>query len=224
MLKFTENEIEYTINDNNTASLSSASNFTGKELTVPQYIANNIPVVEISNRAFYRNENICNIILPSTVKNIGEYAFSWCAKLESVKISGAKIIASRAFMGCGKLKNITLPSSLKRIEEKAFSYCSSLVSVNLPDNIIHLGEMVFEGCRKLESVRLPKGLKILANGMFYACVSLRDVILPEYVDYIDEYAFAYCTSLVLPDIPASAVINESAFHECGDLRKRYIAS
>ncbi len=68
----------------------------------------------------FANRIIHNVALPSTVAEIGEYAFS-LASLEQIDLgSGLKRIGNNAFAGNGNLKTITIPSSCTYIGDNAF--------------------------------------------------------------------------------------------------------
>lgn len=80
-------------------------------IRVPERITNrygrSVPVVAISREAFSGNENVTDIILPSTVERLPAGAFS----------------------GCKNLKNITIPKKIRTIKEKTFEGCESLENV-----------------------------------------------------------------------------------------------
>ncbi|MBC8004205.1 MAG: leucine-rich repeat domain-containing protein, partial [Verrucomicrobia bacterium] len=73
-------------------------------------------------------------IIPSTVKNISDYAFFSCAGLTSV----------------------TIPQSVTAIGNWVFSRCSGLLSVNIPNSVTSIGECAFMDCSSLASIDIPK--------------------------------------------------------------------
>ena len=70
-----------------------------------------------------------NIVIPQSVKVIGESAFHYCSGLKSVEMFGVRTIDSYAFASCTNLETIVLPKSLSRIEAYAYKDCSSLKTV-----------------------------------------------------------------------------------------------
>ena len=69
------------------------------------------------------------IELPSTLKNIGDHAFSLCP-LGSIEIpQGVTNVDSCAFYSCWELASVEIPASVSTIGEKAFVSCPNLVSV-----------------------------------------------------------------------------------------------
>ena len=62
-------------------------------------------VTEIGNRAFSGCKSLKDIVIPNSVLAIGSWAFSGCTSLESVAIPNTvSIINSRTFVGCSSLK------------------------------------------------------------------------------------------------------------------------
>lgn len=104
-------------------------------------------------RSCFFDSKVKTIIIPKTVTEIREVAFSKCSLLESVTILGdVKIIEGGAFNDCVSLKKITLPESLESLERDVFTNCSSLESLTLPPNL--KGYYEFKGCTSLKSMTL----------------------------------------------------------------------
>lgn len=61
----------------------------------------------IADYAFAGAEGLTEIILPESVKSIGENAFADCASLRSVELTKVESIADSAFVGCLALSNVT---------------------------------------------------------------------------------------------------------------------
>ena len=95
-------------------------------------------------------EKLESITLPSTIKEIGEYAFCACSSLTSIEIpEGVTIIPENCFDGCEKLKSITLPTTIKQIESDAFSNCRKLKTISIPN-----------GCERLEKIDISVGCEL----------------------------------------------------------------
>lgn len=70
--------------------------------------------------AAFRQSNITELTLPSTVKFLGVDCFEYCSKLTSVTLNeGLEIIAHRALSSAPKLTSITIPSTVYQIGECA---------------------------------------------------------------------------------------------------------
>ena len=62
-----------------------------------------------------------NIVIPDSVTNIGDWAFSNCTSLKSITIpDGVTSIGDSAFEGCTDLISITIPDSVTILEKVFF--------------------------------------------------------------------------------------------------------
>ncbi len=88
--------------------------------------------------------------IPSTVKKIGDYAFSYCNGLTSVTIpEKVTSIGDHAFSDCFSLKEIRIPDEVKFIGDSAFQYCENLEEIWLGYGVTHIGKFAFDMCNKL---------------------------------------------------------------------------
>lgn len=98
--------------------------------------------------AFAGNADIKEIILPPTLKEIRNGAFSDCASLERVIFSdGIERIGDTAFSGCFNLKEVHFPASLKYVGNEAFLDCSDLSEVTFSGVRTNIADNAFDGCR-----------------------------------------------------------------------------
>ena len=69
-----------------------------------------------------------DIAIPSSVTEIGNYAFSECSGIGSITLSSSVTeIGDGAFWGCRNLNNITISADkIEKIGSHAFSECSGL--------------------------------------------------------------------------------------------------
>ena len=105
------------------------------------------------------------IIIPSGVKYIGEYAFSGCTRLKRVKLpSGLKQIKENTFCWCKSLKEVVFPAELEVIRTEAFEGCESLETVTLPEGVSSIEQGAFAGCRNLESIYIPNSVVEIGGG------------------------------------------------------------
>ena len=122
--------------------------------------------------------------LPESIVSIDDYAFSW-SDLESVIIpSTIKSIGDNAFNSCKHLTHIEFNKSIKHISKGMFSFCDNLEEVHLPDWIEEIGDYAFRYCKKLKHVVLPKGLVVIGVQAFAECHNLESIIIPENVERI----------------------------------------
>jgi hypothetical protein len=76
--------------------------------------------------------SVTSVTIPSSVTNIGDYAFFGCTSLTSITIpNSVTSIGISAFAGCTGLTSITIPNSVTSIGEGALNNCPSLTSINI---------------------------------------------------------------------------------------------
>lgn len=98
-------------------------------------------------------------------------------------------IGNRAFSGCIGLTGIVIPDSVTKIREEIFHNCSSLTSVVLPRSITEIGEEAFSCCTSLTKITIPDSVKEICWAAFSGCTSLTSVVIPDSVTAISEDAF-----------------------------------
>jgi len=163
--------------------------------------------------------------VPDGTEIIGESAFQYCKKLESVILPATlQKIEAWAFGGCEALRSISIPKGIKEISERTFSSCRNLESVEIPDSVLTIGEEAFYFCDKLKSVEIPDSVLTIGEKAFLFCNKLKSVEIPDSVTEIKEYAFGNCEQLEFVSLPGSlAGIPSHAFADCSNLRKVVIA-
>lgn len=102
-------------------------------------------------KGYYGDEN--NVIIPTGITAIGDYAFECIDELFSVIIpDGVKSIGDNVFQCCHALSEIIIPNSVTSIGEEAFLDCDSLTSITIPHSVTKIGSYAFDGCVSLETV------------------------------------------------------------------------
>lgn len=161
-------------------------------------------VKKIEKYAFRYNKEIEKVIFPTTLCDIGQWAFDGCKNLTTVKMSyRVKRVDDGAFRDCTSLQTVDLSmTGLEVLPESAFKGCTSLTQVTLPESIKVIGRDAFNGCRYLGSINLPEGLTTIQLFAFYDCDSLTAVALPDTLQFLGNSAFAGCDVLESIRIPA----------------------
>ena len=176
----------------------------------------------------YRDE-ITTIQL-SGAASIGNYAFAYFTKLESVTIpSTVTQLGSYAFSGCTKLKSVSIQNANVNIPNYGFYNCSSLKSITIPKNASTIGTAAFYGCSALTTVSFPSGsaLTTIGSYAFQNCTSLSSVVLPNSLTTINASAFKGCTALTKVIAYSGTqlqTIGDSAFEGCRKLNTFTMAS
>ncbi len=132
-------------------------------------------VETIGGYAFANNEDVVNISLPSSVKEIKAHSFDGCTKLNSVNLpEGITAIEDYAFYECEALAKVEFPSTLISIGEHSFDYCVSIKEIDVPDSVVSIGDCAFLRCKSLNTVELSVSLKKYGYKVFTGCSTLKE--------------------------------------------------
>lgn len=120
----------------------------------------------IGDQAFYNCKGITSVVIPDSVKEIGRYAFNNCAELESVTMANSvQKIGYCAFRDCRSLTALTIPDSVREIDNDAFAGCSALTAIVIPASVQLIGIEAFYNCKSLRTVEF-KGNPQCYSGAF----------------------------------------------------------
>ena len=163
-----ESDFNFELSDDGTFIGITKYKGNAKNLVIPETIRG-LPVEVIDG--FYGNKKIKSVVIPSSVKVIGELAFKSCESLE----------------------NVTLPEELFYIGKEAFSNCVSLKMVTLPEKLFVIELDAFRNTG-LTSVTLPKGLEYLSQA-FRECNNLAEINIPDDAAFLLKNATEYVEAL-----------------------------
>ena len=150
-------------------------------------------IVTIPSGVLY-NTGLEEIVLPSSVKTIGSYAFSNNKSLEKIYLlDGVRQIEAGAFSGDSKLSVVELPKSLTEISRDVFSETPSLTHINLPSGITNIRDGAFYNSG-LISIALPEELTEIGYGAF-SRTHLSEIYLPKKLNSLGLDAFSNIDTL-----------------------------
>lgn len=153
-------------------------------------------VVTIGSNSFYNCSSLQEIVIPKSVKEIGDYAFNGCKELESVTMYDNLLsIGNGAFEGCSKLKDVVIPNTVTNLGGYAFEHCSNLESIIIGQPVEMINKSTFFYCSKLKSITIPNSVSSVQSDAFNRCESLERVTIGDGVKSIGERAFYYCKAL-----------------------------
>lgn len=116
----------------------------------------------------------------TTVRDIGDNAFSGCSALTQITIPDTvKTIGTNAFNGCSSLKSIELPVRLQKIGFNAFYSCTDLSSIEIPNSVTTIEGFAFNNCSALKTITIPTNVETIGNRAFYDCNSLTEIIVAD---------------------------------------------
>ena len=168
--------------------------------------------------AGFQSTKITSVQFPSTLEEIGDYAFTYCTSLmtemslpQSVKSIGISAFEASAIKG-----NLALPHNLESIGATAFGRCSGLTgSLVIPDKIVIIPNDAFYVCGFTGTLTLSNGLIEIGESAFYGTKFKGELNLPSTVTAIRREAFRgslFSGTLVLPSELMS--LGTSAFYGC----------
>lgn len=168
-------------------------------------------VTEINSEAL-KGETAHTLVIPSSVKEIGPYAFAYMNNLKSVKVpSSVRTIKRGAFAGCTNLSSITIEPGVTLIEGTAFAG-TAITSITLPNTVKDLQTYAFSECKKLTTVKFPVGIKKISENLFEGCESITSVVVPSTVTEIGSSAYSGCKRLSSVTLPEGLLkIGDGAF-------------
>lgn len=117
------------------------------------------------------------------------------AATEVVIPDSVKIIGDSAFSGCKGITSVVIPDSVQEIGLWAFYECKALPHITIPDSVQKIGQSAFEGCTALAAVVIPDSVKEIRSKAFAECISLTAIVIPASVQRIGIEAFYNCKSL-----------------------------
>lgn len=192
--------------------------------------------------------------IPDSVTVIGEGAFSG-TNVEVVVIpDSVREIRNRAFSGCPNLQEVEIGDTVSRIGSSAFMQCPMLSRVSLGRDVRELGNGIFSGCPQLSEIEvdeentsfvcedgvllnaertclyemlngrsgvvyeMPDTVTAVRRYAFWDCQNVHLLVLSNSLQEIDPYAFSNCGGLQAVAIPGSVTtIGAKAFSDCRNL-------
>ena len=121
--------------------------------------------------------------------------FYGCSKLKSIIIpDSVKKIGDGAFSGCTGLTTINIPDSVTEIGAVAFSGCTGLTIINIPDSVTEIGAVAFWNCTGLKEVTIGSGVTSIAPGELVVPTDNFGMPMPMEA-YLDAGSFTGCSGL-----------------------------
>ncbi len=137
--------------------------------------------------------------VPSTVQRIEANAFSTSKHLQTISLpSTLRYIGEEAFSQTG-LTEITIPHTVSELAALTFEGCANLVSINLGgvSKLAYYNGGPFEGCTSLKEIILPSTVTYLDSYIFSRLDSLEKVVIPKSVVRISDSAFYSCENVIV---------------------------
>ena len=192
-------------------------------ITIPSTLEGKT-VYSLADEAFKQANNVTEIILSSSVKEIGDSAFENCTALAKVSLGSVEKIRAGAFEGCTALTSIKIPKTLKEgptiIDKYVFKNCTNLTAITLEEGLEVIPTRVLAGTN-ITDIKIPASVKKIDSEAFIQCKLLKNVDLGS-VEEIGAGAFEGCTALTSIKIPKTlkegpTIIDKYVFKNCTNL-------
>lgn len=152
-------------------------------------------IESIADRAF-SSVNIVAVIIPESVKHLGNHIFDSCEMLSHIVVNKnnpvydsredcnaiIKSSTNTLIYGC---KNTIIPDSITTIGESAFYGCSGLTAIEIPSSVRSIKEYAFGHCCNLTKIQIPDSVKEIDSKAFLGCTELT-LSIPEHCEYTPD--------------------------------------
>ena len=175
------------------------------DVVIPAEI-DGMPITELGEYAFYRNQTIKSVQIPETVR----------------------IIRSKTFHGCSSLESVFLPANLQQIDYNPFIGCLSLTEIKVDDEnpvfcdvegVLHDKEktkfLIYPEGRRTESYAILPGVTAIAEAAFGYEPPLEKIMIPSSVETFPDHLYEAdpddTVLIVEPNSTALAYAQENSF-------------
>lgn len=178
------------------------SSKTGSEYEIPDTVS------KIRGRAFVQTE-MENIVIPDSVKEIGDSSFFACDKLTGINIpASVESLRQSSINYCKQLENINVDPQNKnfssvdgvlfnkdKTELILYPIGSARASYLIPNGVTRIHKNSFRNAVNLVNVNIPMGVTELEYNTFFGCTALKSLIIPYTVKEVSYNTADNCGSL-----------------------------
>lgn len=172
----------------------------------------------VGNLAFARTA-LTEMSFPDSTANItlGDYLFSACSQLTTVRVSSSIVEIGSAFSQCLSLRTIIVEAG----NQNYYGHPTDPLLLNVDGTriVLAFGPVTEEG--DTGEYRLPDGLTVVGESAFAGQNGIKKLYIPATVTTIEDNAFEYCRSLeevVFDEGSLLTEIGDYAFAECHSLK------
>lgn len=185
--------------------------------------------VEVADEAFYYNQELEEVILEDSVKNIGNSVFDLCKNFTKLTVCG--IVENISDMKYNYLSEVHICDISKWIQNKFDKLESSPLyygklfingveptEIIFSDSISRINNYSFYNCKTIKKLKLPQNCTEIGDYAFYGCEKIDTLNLPNKLSSIGTGAF-YGSSITDLKLPISInSIGSWAFEGCSALK------
>lgn len=175
--------------------------FYGDDFVTKIYLPSDLK--EIGERAFSNMANVTDVTLNDTLTSVGDYAFADCPKLEFMR--GGTNMTDVEYFGKAVFENTAF---IKRTDEEFLTVGCVLVKftgfaaeVTIPENVEFIATDAFVNHGEITSVSFAGDkIKTVDKDAFQYCNGIREINFPSSIKKVASKAFNPCEKLVLVSI------------------------
>ena len=165
---FEVNGICYTVTsfEEFTVAVDGFSESLSGTIEIPSTITYSNKVFSVTTIKSGQSSNIASVIIPASIFEIGEYAFSGSSIRNMVIPDNVTTIGVAAFKGCTNLYSVKISKNVTSLAQELFEGCTSLVEIDWHPECTYgsIYGRCFYNCSSLKTFRLPAGIN-LTGGM-----------------------------------------------------------
>ena len=145
------------------------------------------------------------IVIPDSVKSIGDCCFWGCDKLESIHIGAGCTSVGDIYRLAGTLKTVTVSNGNPAycvINNCLIEKNSKKIILGLPDckiptdgSVTSIGDHAFYNNKVLTEFIIPEGVTSIGDNAFYSCTNLSVLTVPKTLTDAGYKPFDYCLAL-----------------------------
>ena len=209
----TEGDIIYTFNQN-TGMLEI---LTGS--AIPSFTEDSLPS--------WSSAGVLSVIIPDSIKSIGDNAFAGCPNLENVYYTGSKTswqTLSVSNTGNNTLKTASIYCDIHRENDIIWTFDTQTQTLTIAgsgnmesyslDNLPPWNTYKYS----VKAVDIKKGITSIGNYAFYQNSNMETISIPDTISSVGSYAFSGCGAVRTVSLPNSVTeIGSSAFAGCASL-------
>ena len=226
-----DNGFVYQITDNSNRKAQIIRYMGSKDtLAVPEKInGGTYTINSIDGYAFYECKALKAIDIPSTITEIGYYAFYGSSNIELLTYNTDAI--GNNFQNSSSLKKVVIGNNVTKIDDWTFSH-TGLEEITFSKSVKTVGSNAFAGCSKLKKADFASIESLCAiefdiydsnpmeitHSLYVNGEEVVDAYIPNTVSSIGSHAFSGCSNLTSVAIPKSVSgIGENAFLNCSNM-------
>ena len=143
--------------------------------------------------------NLESVSFGSSLRSIGDHAFSECRALKAVDFPDSlQTIGINCFYNNIRLTRVSFGADMQLIDECAFMGCVSLNTVSFSPAttpLLTIKSNAFRNCLCLASLTLSNSMPTIESGAFYGCTMLRRITIPSLMSTINPGVFSSMSKL-----------------------------